>query len=46
MCSFYLKNGPMNKEKHIHFNGAIAEKVVAAMQEEWDKAGIIVQQKD
>src|SRR6218665_2003152 len=43
---FYLKNGPMKKEKHVNFNGAIAEMVLAAVQEEWDKAGIIVQRKD
>src|SRR6218665_663538 len=43
---FYFKNGPMKKEKHVNFNGAIAEMVLAAVQEEWDKAGIIVQRKD
>src|SRR6218665_385558 len=46
VCFFYLKNGPMKKEKHVTFNGAIAEMVLAAVQEEWDKAGIIVQRKD
>ena len=46
VCFFYFKNGPMKKEKHVNFNGAIAEMVLAAVQEEWDKAGIIVQRKD
>ena len=32
----------MKKEKHVNFNGAIAEMVLAVVQEEWDKAGIIV----
>lgn len=42
----YLKDGPMKHEKHVYFNGAVAEKLRTEIQIQWEKAGIVTQRKD
>lgn len=43
---FYLKDGPMKHEKHVSFNGAVADRVVLEIQQQWAKTGIEIQRKD
>jgi len=43
---FYLKDGPMKHEKHVSFNGAVADRVVFEVQQQWTKTGIKIQRKD
>ena len=43
---FYLKDGPMKHEKHVSFNGAVADRVVLEIQQQWAKTGIKIQRKD
>jgi len=32
---FYLKDGPMKHEKHVSVNGAVADRVVFEVQQQW-----------
>lgn len=43
---FYLKDGLMKHEKHSSCNGAVADKVVIEVQQQWAKTGIEIQRKD
>lgn len=43
---FYLKDCLMTYEKHVSCNGAVADRVVSEVQQQWAKTGIETQRKD